>query len=92
MEQKARTEFEKTFKNSNISKNDIDFKIKNLNNFIKNGFPNKKQETWKFSDLNQIISKNILNLSFYNDFSVPNKIDSSIFIDGLILLGREKSL
>ena len=83
MEQKARTDFEKIVKNSNFSKNDINFKIKNLNNFIKNGFPNKKQETWKFSDLNQIISKNILNLSFYNDFSLPNKIDPSIFIDGL---------
>tara|TARA_B100000287_G_scaffold403610_1_gene425583 strand:+ start:1594 stop:2838 length:1245 start_codon:yes stop_codon:yes gene_type:complete len=83
MEQKARTDFEKIVKNSNFSKNDINFKIKNLNNFIKNGFPNKKQETWKFSDLNQIISKNILNLSFYNDFSLTNNIDPSIFIDGL---------
>ncbi len=83
MEQRARTDFDKIVKNSNFSKNDIDFKIKNLNNFIKNGFPNKKQETWKFSDLNQIISKNILNLSFYNDISVTNKIDSSNFIDGL---------
>ena len=83
MEQRARTDFDKIVKNSNFSKNDIDFKIKNLNNFIKNGFPNNKQETWKFSDLNQIISKNILNLSFYNDISVPNKVDSSNFIDGL---------
>ena len=83
MEQRARTDFDKIVKNSNFSKNDIDFKIKNLNNFIKNGFPNNKQEAWKFSDLNQIISKNILNLSFYNDISVPNKVDSSNFIDGL---------
>jgi Fe-S cluster assembly protein SufD len=47
------------------------------------GFPNKRQENWKFSDLNQIINKNIGELSFYNDYSFTNKIDTSAFIDGL---------
>ena len=28
-------------------------------------------------------NNNIKNLSFYNDYSSPNKIDSSIFVDGL---------
>ena len=54
-----------------------------LNKFIENGFPNRKQENWKFLDINQIISNNISDLSFYNDYSTENKIDTSIFIDDL---------
>ena len=54
-----------------------------MKKFIAKGFPNKKQENWKFLDINQIIKKNIANLSFFNDYSLPNKIDTSIFVDGL---------
>ena len=54
-----------------------------LNNFIKKGFPNRKQEDWKFLDISQIIKKNISNLSYFNDYSQSNKIDPSIFVDGL---------
>ena len=68
---------------SNFSERDIEFKQKFLNEFIKMGFPNKRQENWKFSDLNQIINKNIGELSFFNDYSFTNKIDTSVFIDGL---------
>ena len=57
--------------------------IRDRNKFIKNGFPNRKQENWKFLDINQIISNNISDLSFYNDYSIENKIDPSIFIDDL---------
>ena len=46
-------------------------------------FQIKKLENWKFSDLNQIINKNIDNLSFYNDYSSTNKINSSVFVEGL---------
>ena len=76
-------DFEKVIKNSNLSENDIKLKRKYLNNFIQNGFPSRKLENWKFSDLNQIIQKNIGELSFFNDNSRPNKVDTSIFIDGL---------
>ena len=31
---------------------------KNLKLFYDNGLPNKKDENWKFTDLNSIISKN----------------------------------
>ena len=31
----------------------------------------------------KIIKKNIGDLSFFNDYSLPNKIDTSIFVDGL---------
>ena len=54
-----------------------------MNKFIKTGFPNKRQENWKFSDLNQIIKTKIGELSFYNDYSSTNKVDTSIFVDGL---------
>ncbi len=83
MEEQLKIDFEKLLENSNFSKNNVEIKRKSFNNFIEKGFPNRREESWKFSDLNQIISKNIKNLSFYNDLSKPNKIDQSIFIDGL---------
>ena len=44
-------------------------KKKFLNDFMKRGFPNRKQEDWKFLDISQIIKKNIGDLSFFNDYS-----------------------
>ncbi len=35
---------------------------KNLDLFYKNGFPNKKDEDWKFTDLSSILSKNFSNI------------------------------
>ena len=83
MEDQIKIDFEKIIKNSSFSENDIKFKKNNLYKFISSGFPNKKLENWKFSDLNQIINKNIDNLSFYNDYSSTNKINSSVFVEGL---------
>ncbi len=83
MEEQLKIDFEKLLEKSNFSKKNVEIKRENFNNFIEKGFPNKRQENWKFSDLNQIISKNIKNLSFYNDTSKPNKIDKAIFFDGL---------
>ena len=83
MEEQLKIDFEKILKISDFSKKDIEFKKNHLNKFIESGFPSKKQENWKFLDLNQIIQKNIGELSFYNDYSITNKVDSSIFIDGL---------
>ena len=76
-------DFEKILKKSDFSKNNIDFKREQLNKFIENGFPNRKLENWKFLDIDQIIKKNIGELSFYNDCSVPNKIDTSTLVNGL---------
>ena len=76
-------DFEKILKKSNFSKNNINFKREQLNRFIKNGFPNRKLENWKFLDIDQIIKKNIGELSFYNDYSVTNKIDTSTLVNGL---------
>ena len=83
MTEQLQSDFEKIVKTSNISEKDIELKRKYLKKFIENGFPNKKQENWKFLDFDQIIKKNIGELSFFNDYSLPNKIDSSIFVDGL---------
>ena len=75
MEEQLKIDFEKLLENSNFSKKNVEIKRKNFDNFIERGFPNRREENWKFSDLNQIISKNIKNLSFYNDLSKPNKIE-----------------
>ena len=83
MENQLKNDFEKVVKTSGFSKKDIDIKKIYLNEFIKKGFPNRKLENWKFSDISQIIKKNIGDLNFYNDYSFTNKIDSSIFVSGL---------
>ena len=70
-------------KTSDFSEKEIQSKKSFLNKFIESGFPNRKQEDWKFLDISQIIKKNIGELSFFNDNSLPNKIDPSIFVDGL---------
>ena len=78
MENRIKLDFDKTFKEV-LPKEELDIKQKYLNNFLKDGFPSKKKENWKFSDLNQIISKNIGELNFYNNFS--NKTDNLSFIN-----------
>ena len=83
MKEQLKIDFEKILELSDFSEKDIGYKKDHLNKFIENGFPSKKQENWKFLDLNQIIKRNINELSFYNDYSKTNKIDTSIFIDGL---------
>ena len=83
MTEQIKIDFEKTIKASDFSKSDAEFKESFLNKFIAKGFPSKKSENWKFSDINQIIQKNIGELSFYNDYSSSDKIDTSIFIDEL---------
>ena len=83
MSEQLQLDFDKITKTSKISEEEIQIKKFFLNKFIKSGFPNRKQEDWKFLDISQIIKKNISNLSFFNDYSQPNKIDSSTFVDGL---------
>jgi Fe-S cluster assembly protein SufD len=83
MTEEIKIDFEKTIKASSFSKRDAELKKVFLNKFIAKGFPSRKFENWKFSDMNQIIQKNIGELSFYNDYSFSNKIDTSVFIDEL---------
>ena len=63
-----------------LSEESIDSRKKNFNQFMVNGFPNKRVEDWKFSDLNQIISSNIENLCFHSDLEL-SKVDETIFVD-----------
>ena len=83
MREQLKTDFEKIQKVSSFSGKDVETKRFYLNKFIERGFPNRKLENWKFLDLDKIINKSINELSFYNDYSTTNKIDTSIFIDGL---------
>tara|TARA_B100000579_G_scaffold402548_1_gene385874 strand:- start:128 stop:1375 length:1248 start_codon:yes stop_codon:yes gene_type:complete len=83
MEEQLKIDFEKSFKNSSFSTKNINIKKEFLNKFIKEGLPNKSLENWKFSDISQIIKKEIGDLSFYNDISTPSKIDPSIYLNGL---------
>ena len=83
MKEQLQKDFENTIRNLSLSQKDIEIKKFSLDNFINKGFPNRKEEDWKFSDLNQIINKNIGELSFYNDYTSTNKVDTSVFVDGL---------
>ncbi len=83
MREQLQKDFDNTIKNLTLSQKDIEIKKFYLDNFINKGFPNRKEEDWKFSDLNQIIKKNIGELSFYSDYTSTNKVDTSAFVDGL---------
>ena len=82
MEKKIITDFENAYKNSSLNE-ELKFRKIFLNKFIDKGFPSKKLESWKFSDLNQIINKNIENLTFYNDTIKSTEIDQSIYLKNL---------
>ena len=83
MTEQIKIDFEKVIKASDLSENDVNLKKKFLNNFIAKGFPSKKIENWKFLDINQIIKKDIGELSFFNDYSPLNKLDESVFVKDL---------
>ena len=72
MEQ-LKIDFDKVIKSLKLSNENINSRKKNFNQFIENGFPNKRIEDWKFSDLNHIISSNIKNLRFHSDLELNKK-------------------
>ena len=83
MKEQLQKDFDNSIKNLSLSQKDIEIKKFYLDSFVNKGFPNRKEEDWKFSDLSQIIKKNIGELSFYNDYTSTNKIDTSVYVDGL---------
>ena len=83
MSEQLQSDFDKIVKNSKLSNREIQLKKDFLNKFIESGFPNRKQEDWKFLDISQIIKKNISDLSYFIDYSQSNKIDPFTFVDGL---------
>ncbi len=80
MEKKLKTDFDKLLVSSTFSIQEIENKRESLNHFLKNGFPSRKLENWKFSDISQVIQKNIGELSFYNDYNIKNEIDETVFV------------
>ena len=59
----------------NFTKEEKSFRLKNLDYFNDIGFPNKKNEDWKFSDLNAIVSKNFSKLNIQFEKSKKQKVD-----------------
>ena len=59
-----------------LSPEEINLRKKNLDLFYQTGFPNKKDEDWKFSDLNSILSNNFNKIS-NNDF-LPRETEFKI--------------
>ena len=82
MEKQLRTDFKKIIDSSNFSEKEISAKEKYLNKFIQKGFPSKKNEDWKFLDINQAIKSKIHNLDYFNE-NLPNEIDPKIYLVGL---------
>ena len=64
MEQLFNIDLKKT---SPLSKKDEINRERNLKLFLESGLPSKKDENWKFTDLNSIIKTNFKNIS--NDYS-----------------------
>ena len=76
-----KTDFEKVLKNNNLSEKEIAFKNLNAKEFSSRGFPNRKNEDWKFSDINQIIKKEIGELNFYNEQLKKSDLDKDILLN-----------
>ena len=81
MNEQLKIDFDKVIKNIKPSKKDIEFREKSLKEFMKKGFPNKRIEDWKFSDLNQIISSNIKELKFFSEETKTEDIKQSQFVN-----------
>ena len=69
MTEQIQSDFDKIIKTSDFSEKEIQSKKSFLNKFIESGFPNRKQEDWKFLDISQIIKKNIGELVKDTDLS-----------------------
>ncbi len=50
-------------------------RLENLKLFNQQGFPSRNQEDWKFSDINQIFSKNFKNLESFKNKIKPKSIN-----------------
>ena len=80
MENNLKLNFENYLNEKNLTNSQKEIKESNFDNFIKNGFPNKRIEDWKFSDLKQIISNNFDNINFLNR-EIASSIDESLIDD-----------
>ena len=65
-----------------LNKEQVKIRSQSLLDFNKKGFPSKKNEDWKFNDLNKIISSKIPNLKFFNSL-ISKKTDINEIIKNL---------
>ena len=61
-----------------LNKEQLKTRSQSLLDFNKKGFPSKKNEDWKFNDLNKIISSKIPNLKFFNSLISKKKDKNEI--------------
>ncbi len=68
------------FQKANQTGGDLDdIRIKNFDNFQKKGFPSKKEESWKYTDLKTMLYNNL------NKLEVPNNKKTSQYHDEWLL-------
>ena len=60
---------------SSFSAQEIEDRKKNLKLFLEAGLPSKKDENWKFTDLNFIIKKNFNKITNNLNFEAGKKIN-----------------
>jgi len=91
MQNELKLNFDKIISLNNFSDSQKKIKQENFNNYFEKGLPNKRNEDWKFSDINQIISKNFDNLNFIvdqkkvfeeKDFPLDFEHNKISFVDG----------
>ncbi len=58
-----------------FSKSEKNFRLQNLDYFNKKGFPNKKIEDWKFTDLKEIFSKNFRKINLNKTDALEKNIN-----------------
>ena len=58
-----------------ITTEEKNFRVKNLEFFKTNGFPNKRLEDWKFTDFRDIVDKNFKELNTKKASSDINKVN-----------------
>ena len=80
MENNIKLNFENYLNEKNFSNSQKEIKEISFNNFIKNGFPNKRLEDWKFSDLKQIITTNFEDINFSKKEEQSN-LDKNLIVD-----------
>ena len=72
---------EKILNDKNLSDKNLKFRKKQIEIFLNKGFPNKKIEDWKYSDLDQIIKKNITKIYYKLNNIKKNKFNNSDIIN-----------
>ena len=72
------------FKKSNLTSKEIDsIRIKNFKKFEKIGFPTKKQEHWKYTDLKSIINNSFKDLEIIDNKKKISQYENKLLINNL---------